>query len=107
MAHYIFSYHHHYIDQGCSFESASLSLDHHKSHYFDQKGKLQLWVAIFLRTSEMISPDLFVCFLPFCQLFCNFHSFQFKKKCLWLRFLVKYNSGFKDICADCNLWGSL
>lgn len=25
MADYIFSYHHHYIDQGCSFESASLS----------------------------------------------------------------------------------
>jgi hypothetical protein len=82
-------------------------LDHPKSHYFDQKGKLQLWVAIFLHSSEIISPHLFVPFLPPCQLFCNFQSLQFKKKILWLCFPVKYDNGFKDICADCNLWGSL
>lgn len=39
-------------------------LDHPKSHCFDQKGKLQLWVVISLHSSEMISLDLFVSFLP-------------------------------------------
>jgi len=38
--------------------------DHPKSHYFEQKGKLQLWVAISLQSSEVISPDFFVSSFP-------------------------------------------